>query len=107
MRAPPLAVKRAGRSQDEGRAVAGQQSARRPHDGAVLEEGDPEFDQGAGQKTDENLGDGKPEAEHRLAQHLERHQHGSDVHSGIAQAGEDDRVFPAEEAHRPALGAHR
>ena len=100
-------MKRAGRSQDEGRAVASQQSARRPHDGAVLEEGDPEFDQGAGRKTDENLGHREPEAEHRLAQHLERYQHGCDMHPWITQAGKDDRVFPAEEAHRPALGAHR
>jgi hypothetical protein len=29
------------------------------------------------------------------------------VHPGIAQAGEDDGVFPAEEADRPALGTHR
>src|SRR5437588_612693 len=102
MHAPPLAVQCAGSSQDERGTVAGQQSACRPHDRRVLEEGDNEFDQGAGRETDENLRHREPEAEHRLAQHLKRHQHRGYVHSGVADAGEDDRVLPAEQTNRRA-----
>jgi len=67
MGAPPIAVERAWDSQDEGRAVTRQQSAGRPQDGLVLEEGDDELDQGAGRQASQDLRDREPEAEDGLA----------------------------------------
>ena len=107
VQAPPLAMKGAGRPQDEGGAVAGQQSAGRPHDRLVLEDGDDEFDQGARRETDENLRHREPEAEHGLAEYLEGDQHRSHVHPRIADGGQDDRVLAAENPNRPALSATR
>jgi hypothetical protein len=60
----------------------------------------------AGRKTNEDLRHREPEAQNRLAQYLERNQHEGDMHPGIANAGKDDRVFPAEHANGPALAAH-
>src|SRR5260370_1323035 len=79
VKAPPLSVQRAGRPQDEGRAVSGQEPARRPQEHVVLEEGHPELDQCAHGQADQDLRHRKPEAEHGLPQHLAGQEHRRDV----------------------------
>ena len=105
--APPVAVKRARRAEDEGGAVACQQTARRPQDHLVLEEGDGELDQRSGGKADQDLSDREAEVEDGLPQHLERKQHGGHVQARVSEAWEQDRVITAADMHGASLRAHR
>ena len=103
MRAPPLAVESAWHAEDERRAVAGEQAARRPQDDPVLNEGDDELDQRADRQADQDLGDREPEIQHCLAQQLEGQQDRRDVEPRVAEAGQQDGIVAAKEPHAPAL----
>ena len=107
VQAPPVAVQRAGHAEDEGGAVACQQTARRPQDHLVLEEGDGELDQRSGGKADQDLSDREAEVEDGLPQHLERKQHGGHVQARVSEAWEQDRVIAAADTHGASLRAHR
>ena len=111
--APPIAVLRARDAQDEGDAVAGQERAGRPHDHPVAPERDRELEHGAGPEGDEDLRDRQVEAERRLPQHLQRHDHGCEVQSRVAERRQQDGVRRAADQHGPPAssgrcsGAHR
>src|SRR5205823_14140910 len=66
----------------------------------------PKLHQSARRKADQDLRDREPKIEHRLAQDLEREQHGGDVKAGVAEAGEHDGILATPDGDGSSFRRH-
>jgi hypothetical protein len=97
-------VDRAGHTQDERDAVAGQRCARRPHENVLGAHRDRDLEHGSSADREQDLGDREVEVEADLTDDLERNDHGGQMEARVAKLRQQNRVRPAADRERRPRG---